>query len=36
MIDQIKNYLGDCLDVMGELEDRSIDLILADLPYKYT
>jgi len=26
-------YLGDCLDLMWGVEDQSIDLILADLPY---
>lgn len=26
-------YLGDCLEVMKEIDDRSIDLILCDLPY---
>lgn len=25
--------LGDCLDLMPELEDKSVDLILCDLPY---
>lgn len=29
-------YQGDCLDVMKELEDDSIDLILCDLPYGTT
>lgn len=27
---------GDCLDVMADIEDASIDLILADLPYGTT
>jgi len=26
-------YLGDCLDVMKEIEDKSIDLIIIDPPY---
>jgi DNA modification methylase len=26
-------YLGDCLEVMPTLPEKSIDLILADLPY---
>ena len=26
-------YLGDCLEKMGELDDGSVDLILADPPY---
>lgn len=28
--------LGDCLDVMNTLEDKSINLILTDLPYGTT
>jgi len=28
--------LGDCLDVMKDIEDKSIDMILADLPYGST
>ena len=31
-----KVTLGDCLDLMPKLEDESIDLILADLPYGTT
>jgi len=26
-------YLGDCLDLMGEMEDNSVDLVLTDPPY---
>lgn len=29
-------YLGDCLSVMQEIDDKSIDLILCDLPYGTT
>ena len=29
-------YHGDCLKVMKEIEDKSIDMILADLPYEKT
>lgn len=29
-------YRGDCLDVMGDVPDQSIDLILCDLPYGTT
>lgn len=29
-------HLGDCLEVMGEIPDGSIDLVLADLPYQVT
>lgn len=31
-----KLFLGDCLDVMLGLEDKSVSLILADLPYGTT
>ena len=31
-----KVYLGDCLEVMPELPDKSVDLILCDLPYGVT
>ena len=29
-------HLGDCLELMKEIEDKSIDMILADLPYGTT
>jgi site-specific DNA-methyltransferase (adenine-specific) len=29
-------HLGDCLDVMGEIPDRSVDMVLCDLPYGTT
>ena len=29
----IKLYNGDCLDVMNVIQDKSVDLILCDLPY---
>lgn len=29
-------FLGDCVDLLVELEDRSVDLILCDLPYGTT
>lgn len=31
-----KLYLGDCLDVMPSIPDKSIDMILCDLPYGTT
>ena len=34
MIDQI--ICGDCLEVMSTLEDNSVDMVLADLPYGVT
>ena len=29
-------FLGDCLDLMNDIEPKSIDLIVADLPYGTT
>lgn len=26
-------YLGDCLEVMKSIDDKSIDMILCDLPF---
>ena len=31
-----KTYLGDCLELMKDVPDRSIDMILCDLPYGVT
>lgn len=31
-----KLYQGDCLEVMKDIEDKSIDMILCDLPYGIT
>lgn len=36
MFDLNKVYQGDCLDVMREIDDKSIDMILCDLPYELT
>ena len=37
MSDNIKLYQGDCLDVMGgNIPDKSVDMILCDLPYGTT
>ena len=33
---QSKLALGDCLEVMGEIEDGSVDMLLTDLPYGTT
>ena len=33
MIQINKIYLGDCLEIMREIDDKSIDLILCDLPF---
>jgi len=34
--DNIEIYQGDCLEVMKDIPDKSIDLILCDLPYGTT
>ena len=26
-------HFGDCIEIMSEIEDKSIDMILCDLPY---
>jgi site-specific DNA-methyltransferase (adenine-specific) len=36
MIEANNIYLGDCLDLMSEIHDKSIDMILCDLPYGTT
>ena len=33
---EVKLFQGDCLEIMPNLEDNSIDLILTDLPYGTT
>lgn len=32
----VKLYNGDCLEIMKNIEDKSIDMILCDLPYGTT
>lgn len=34
MLEINKIHLGDCLELMKEIEDKSIDLLLTDPPYK--
>lgn len=36
MGEQYQLYSGNCLDLMGDLQDSSVDLILCDLPYGTT
>lgn len=36
MLEQNNIYLGDCLEVMKDIDDKSIDLIICDLPYGVT
>ena len=33
MLETNKIHLGDCLDLMKEIPDKSIDLVLTDPPY---
>lgn len=36
MVSVLNLQQGDCLDLMKSLEDKSVDLILCDLPYGTT
>ena len=36
MTENIKLYQGDCLEVMKDIPDKSVDMILCDLPYQMT
>lgn len=36
MLDLNKIYLGDCLEVMKDIDNKSIDCIFTDLPYQIT
>ena len=36
MLELNKIYLGDCLQKMQEIDDKSIDFICTDLPYNLT
>lgn len=36
MLELNKVYLGDCLEVMKDVPDKSVDMILCDLPYGTT
>lgn len=33
MTERYKLYNGDCLEVMKDIPDKSVDMILCDLPY---
>ena len=35
-IDNCTLYCGDCLKIMNKIPDKSIDLVLCDLPYGVT
>lgn len=35
-MNDIRLYQGDCLEIMKDISDRSIDMILCDLPYNIT
>ena len=34
--DNIQLFKGDCLEIMKDIKDKSIDMILCDLPYGVT
>lgn len=36
MLELNKIYKGDCLDVMQDIDDKSVDMVLCDLPYGTT
>ena len=36
MDESIKLMKGDCLELMGDISDASVDLLLVDLPYGTT
>lgn len=36
MLEKDNVYLGDCLELMNDIKDKSIDMILCDLPYGTT
>ena len=36
MVNNIQLYKGDCLEIMKEIPNKSIDMILCDLPYGTT
>ena len=36
MLELNKVYCGDCLELMQEIDDKSIDMVLCDLPYGTT
>ena len=36
MNENVKLYHGDCLEIMTTISDKSIDMILCDLPYQIT
>ena len=36
MLEANQVYEGDCLEVMRDIKDHSIDMILCDLPYGTT
>lgn len=33
---KVELYNGDCLDIMNKIPNKSIDMILCDLPYGLT
>lgn len=35
-VEMFKLYKGDCLEIMSNIPDKSVDLVLCDLPYGLT
>lgn len=35
-LEKNKIYLGDCLEIMKEIQDKSVDCVICDLPYQIT
>lgn len=36
LLENIKLWQGDCLELMNNIPDKSVDMILCDLPYGMT
>ena len=36
MLEQNQIYLGNCLELMRQINEKSVNLIIADLPYGST
>ena len=35
-MDNVQLFKGDCLEVMKKIPDKSVDMILCDLPFELT
>ena len=36
MVEPNNIYLGDCLELMKEIPEKSVDCVICDLPYQIT